>query len=67
MVASGPWTLKLLPSLARVLNTTRQEVIYFEPRPGTTGPSSKFDVGSFPIFIDLDSGYYGFPVHHSGR
>jgi monomeric sarcosine oxidase len=66
MVASGPWTVKLLPDLAGVLNTTRQEVIYFEPRPGTTAPTSKFDVGSFPIFIDLDSGYYGFPVHHSG-
>ena len=66
MVASGPWTLKLLPDLAEVLTTTRQEVIYFEPRPGTMAPSSRFDVGSFPMFIDLDSGYYGFPVHHLG-
>jgi monomeric sarcosine oxidase len=66
MVASGPWTLKLVPDLAGVLNTTRQETIYFEPRPGTSAPTSNFDVGSFPIFIDMDSGYYGFPVHHSG-
>jgi len=66
MVASGPWTLKLLPELGKALNTTRQEVIYFEPRPGTTAPSSRFAVGSFPIFFDVDSGYYGFPVHHQG-
>ena len=65
MVASGPWTMKLLPDLVEVLTTTRQEVIYFEPRPGTS-PSSRFNVGSFPMFIDLESGYYGFPVHHLG-
>ena len=65
MVASGPWTAKLLPDLMKMITTTRQEVIYFEPRPGTTA-SGRFDVGSFPMFIDMDSGYYGFPVHHLG-
>ena len=66
MVASGPWTLKLIPDLAGVLNTTRQEVIYFEPRPPTMPRASRFDARSFPIFMDLDSGFYGFPVHHQG-
>ncbi|HST21847.1 MAG TPA: N-methyl-L-tryptophan oxidase [Blastocatellia bacterium] len=61
--ASGPWTRNLLPFLRDNLKTTRQEVVYFEPE---TSASQNFDAGRFPIFIDLDSGFYGFPIHHAG-
>ncbi len=61
MVASGPWTRRLLPELADKLFTTRQEVFYFEPR-----QSDDYQIGKFPIFIELGSGFYGFPVHHRG-
>jgi monomeric sarcosine oxidase len=63
LAASGPWTRRLLPMLADLLTTTRQEVVYFEPEPAD---AFKFDVASFPMFMDLDSGFYGFPVHHAG-
>lgn len=59
MIASGPWTRRLLPSLASHLVTTRQEVVYFEPRTN----HEAFAAGRFPIFIELGSGFYGFPIH----
>ena len=62
-VASGPWTRDLLAFLRDNLKTTRQEVVYFEPAPAA---SRNFDAGRFPIFIELDSGFYGFPIHHAG-
>jgi monomeric sarcosine oxidase len=63
IIASGPWTRALIPALAGKLRTTRQEVFYFEPAPPAR-PS--FDAGRFPIFTALDTGFYGFPVHHAG-
>jgi sarcosine oxidase len=63
MAATGPWTREFLPLLRNNLKTTRQEVVYFEPRPGAT---RNFEIGRFPIFIELESGFYGFPVHRSG-
>src|SRR4029078_6775146 len=60
---SGPWTRDLLPLLKNNLKTTRQEVVYFEPRPSR---ARSFEVGRFPILIELQSGFYGFPVHHRG-
>jgi monomeric sarcosine oxidase len=62
MVATGPWTRRALPALADTLVTTRQEVVYFEPR----ADREAFAVGRFPIFIDFGSGFYGFPIHHAG-
>jgi monomeric sarcosine oxidase len=60
IAASGPWTRELMPELSSVLTTTKQEVFYFEPSGGG------FDAASFPIFIALDTGFYGFPIHHEG-
>jgi glycine/D-amino acid oxidase-like deaminating enzyme len=62
-VASGPWTRNLFRFLRDNLKTTRQEVVYFEPDPGV---SQNFTADRFPIFIELDSGFYGFPIHHAG-
>src|SRR3954467_13213310 len=61
LVASGPWTRRLLPLLANHLVTTLQEIVYFEPRAG----HEAFAVGRLPIFIDFGSGFYGFPIHHA--
>lgn len=63
VIASGPWTRKLLPFLDSRLTTTRQETVYFEP---ASASALSFEPGSFPIFIELDSGFYGLPIHHRG-
>jgi len=63
VVAAGPWTRRLLPGFARILTTTRQELAYFKPRPSAL---HLFEPQSFPIFLELDNGFYGFPVHHAG-
>jgi monomeric sarcosine oxidase len=71
-IAAGPWTKKLLPQLSPKLTTTRQEVVYFKPADKSEVTidgrvfQSSFDAGAFPIFIELESGFYGFPVHHAG-
>jgi sarcosine oxidase len=63
MIASGPWSRKLLPFLADKLTTTRQELVYFEPAKNS---SHSFEAETFPIFLELESGFYGFPIHHDG-
>jgi monomeric sarcosine oxidase len=62
MIASGPWSRNLLPVLAGKLSTTRQEIVYFKPR----SQESVFRTDTFPIFLELESGFYGFPIHHRG-
>jgi N-methyl-L-tryptophan oxidase len=68
LIASGPWTRKLLPDFAGLLTTTQQEVVYFEPlkeaAESFNESMANFAIGEFPIFIEIDSGFYGFPVHH---
>ncbi|HXI94402.1 MAG TPA: N-methyl-L-tryptophan oxidase [Blastocatellia bacterium] len=67
MIASGPWTRKLLPFLEDKLTTTRQEIVYFEPGPEQSHSSPlSFEPNRFPIFLELESGFYGFPIHHAG-
>ena len=67
MVASGPWTRKLLPELNNLLKTTRQEVFYFEPETARIPHNAPgFGVGEFPIFFATDTGFYGFPIHNAG-
>src|SRR5215510_1610738 len=62
LVSAGPWSRKLLSFLERDLTTTRQEIVYFEP----TQDALTFAPNRFPIFLELDSGFYGFPIHHLG-
>ena len=66
MIASGPWSRALLPFLKNRLKTTRQELVYFEPGLRQSNSSRLFEPGTFPIFLELESGFYGFPVHHAG-
>src|SRR4030095_12627410 len=61
MLASGPWSRKLLPLLEGALTTTRQENVYFEPE-----HRESFSPEQFPIFLELETGFYGFPIHHLG-
>ena len=63
MIASGPWSRKLLPFLGDKLTTTRQELVYFEP---AAEISRRFEPSVFPIFLELESGFYGFSIHHNG-
>lgn len=63
LVTAGPWTRRLLPQLSDLLKVTRQEVAYFEP---LAADASSFEAKRFPIFIELETGFYGFPIHHSG-
>lgn len=62
MIASGPWSRKLSPFLADKLTTTRQEIVYFKPR----SEPGRFEPNAFPIFLELESGFYGFPIHQRG-
>ena len=67
MVASGPWSRKLVSLLKDKLTTTRQELVYFQPAPSESdGPQPSFAPDKFPIFLELESGFYGFPIHHAG-
>ena len=66
LIASGPWSRKLLPILEATLRTTRQEIAYFEPHPEPAMSHHSFEPDAFPIFLELESGFYGFPVHHAG-
>jgi monomeric sarcosine oxidase len=67
MIASGPWSRKLLPFLEDKLTTTRQELVYFEPGLEQSNSSHlSFEPNNFPIFLELESGFYGFPIHHAG-
>lgn len=70
MISSGPWSRRLLPFLEDKLATTRQELAYFEPGNAISADSThgrlSFEPGSFPIFLELESGFYGFPIHHAG-
>jgi len=64
MISSGPWSRKLFPFLEQELTTTRQEIVYFKP----VRPQAELTFASnrFPIFLELDTGFYGFPIHHLG-
>jgi len=64
LVASGAWSRMLVPILEGLLSPTRQELFYFEPVSLET--DINFDAGKFPIFTSLETGFYGFPIHHAG-
>jgi len=59
LLTSGPWMADLLPPGYLSLTVTRQTYAHFAPR---TDPES-FEIGAFPVWIDLDTLLYGFPRH----
>jgi monomeric sarcosine oxidase len=56
VVTAGPWSQRLLGDRAP-LRVSRQVYCHFEP----SAEAARFDVGAFPIWIDMDSVFYGFP------
>jgi monomeric sarcosine oxidase len=72
LVASGAWTRSLIPELAVHLTATRQESCYLKypvesgdaRSASSAGEPAAYEPERFPIFIDLTSGFYGFPLDH---
>lgn len=61
VIAAGPWTSRIVPSLEPRLAVMRQSVAYFE----LEGPRDAYRVGRFPIWAWMGAGenafYYGLP------
>lgn len=63
IVAAGSWVKKLLPGLAVTLNSTLQQVLYFQPE---NRVAADYALGSMPVFIykgntgEWDA-FYGMP------
>lgn len=57
LVTAGPWLGDFLPELRLPLTVTRQYYAHLEPQ---TGPQL-FGIGAFPVWIDVDTNFYGFP------
>lgn len=58
LIAAGMWAKNLLDL---PIQTTRQQLIYFRPT-----DVQAFQKDHFPVFADLDIGWYGFPIHGNG-
>ena len=61
-VAPGAWGARLLPKLglAIPLTANRQQLIY------VAGLGPEFEPGRFPVFLNLDHDFYGFPLDRNG-
>ncbi len=62
VLAAGPWTVSLLPELGLDLPVTahKQQVMYIEGLP------DQFRPDRFPVFLNLDHDFYGFPLDENG-
>jgi len=60
VLCAGPWTARLLPSFARLIQPERQVLLWTHPR-----LPEHFRPGQFPIFnMEAPEGrFYGFPIH----
>lgn len=58
IVTAGSWMGTLLPRLGLPLTVTHQEVVYLR----VAGASEPFLPDRFPIWIDVDTLTYGFPI-----
>ncbi len=58
ILAVGPWSSTLLPQLGVSLPVTshKQQVVYM------AGLGDEFAPGKFPVFLNLDHDFYGFPL-----
>lgn len=57
LVTVGSWMGALLPELRLPLVVTRQYYAHLEPQ----NDAQAFDRGTFPVWIDADTNFYGFP------
>jgi monomeric sarcosine oxidase len=62
VLAAGAWSSTLLPrlGLALPLTANKQQVVYF------SGLGPEFAPGRFPVFLNLDHDFYGFPLDRNG-
>ena len=62
VIAPGAWGAKLFPQLGLPLQLTanRQQVVYME------GLGQEFAPGPFPVYLNLDHDFYGFPLDANG-
>ena len=62
VIATGPWTRRILTDLNLPLTVTRQQVVYFKPT-----ETSQFQPAHFPVFIDVTrrKSFYGVPDFES--
>ncbi len=58
IVTAGAWSAKLLPHLKLPLRVGRRQVIYLQIQ----DHYELFAVGKFPVWIDAETLYYGFPA-----
>jgi glycine/D-amino acid oxidase-like deaminating enzyme len=63
LFTTGAWGASLFPSMGLRLPMTanKQQVVYVE------GLGGDFATGTFPVFLDLDDNFYGFPLDAAGR
>ncbi len=63
VLAVGAWGATFFPRLGLQLPLTanKQQVVYVE------GLSDEFSPSNFPVFLNLDHGFYGFPLDNLGR
>jgi monomeric sarcosine oxidase len=62
LIAPGAWGARLLPKLGLAIRLTanRQQVIYM------AGLGHEYEPGRFPVFLNLDHDFYGFPLDRQG-
>lgn len=61
VLAPGPWARRFLPpDSADAIQVTRQRYHHFRPDPGC---EARFAPDRLPIWIDMNSWFYGFPSH----
>lgn len=58
IVTVGAWSRKILPQLDLPLTIGRRQVIYLQIQ----AHPELFAVGKFPVWIDAETLYYGFPI-----
>lgn len=58
VVCAGPWTRRLLPKVP--IGACKQALLYMKPK-----LSAEFQMGKFPVFAQLERGFYGFPCFNS--
>ena len=63
LFAPGAWGASLFPRMGLTLPMTanKQQIVYVE------GLGADFHTGNFPVFLDLDDDFYGFPLDANGR
>ncbi|MDQ6693822.1 MAG: N-methyl-L-tryptophan oxidase [Chloroflexota bacterium] len=62
VLVAGAWNARLLPTLGVTIPLTanKQQVVY------VAGLGEEFAPGPFPVFLNLDHDFYGFPLDENG-